>query len=289
MSAFPKVGIVVLNYNGASCLLSCLKSLGELQYASKDIIVVDNDSADNSLKEAKEKFPQFTFVSNPKNAGFAAGMNVGIKLALARGADYCWLFNYDAGAYPETLAKLMEAARENPRAGLLSPVIYASDGGKIWFAKGRIDFFRMRTRHTAPTKQEVAAKFYPSEFLTGCALLIKKELVEDIGFLDENFFLYYEDADYSRRAGQAGFSCLVVPQAKVVHSEISNSGPQKIYWLVYAGLLFFQKWTPFYLRPYSAVYIALRRIKNWRDRWRGANAAQEVYRAYKDYIKNKPW
>src|SRR3989304_7306263 len=208
MVAFPQVGIIVLNYNGRRCLLPCLQSLDQLEYPNKEIIVVDNNSTDGSLKEAQKKFPHFVFVRNKKNEGFAKGMNIGIKEALARGAKRCWIFNYDAEAHPQTLDKLISAAQENPRAGLLSPIIYETNNNNLWFAKGRIDFLRMRTLHIHPTSEELNAKTYKSEFLTGCALLIKKELIEKIGFLDERFFLYYEDADYSLLAIQAGFDCL---------------------------------------------------------------------------------
>lgn len=286
MSAFPRVGIVVLNYNGKHCLLSCLKSLDQLEYPPQDIIVVDNHSIDGSLEEAEKIFPHFIFVRNQKNEGFAKGMNVGIKKVFSRGAEWCWIFNYDAVAHPQALDKLISAAQKNPKAGLLSPIIYEADSDNVWFAKGKIDFFRMRTLHIQPTKQELVAPIYRSEFLTGCALLIKKELVETIGFLDEKFFLYYEDADYSLRAKQAGFDCLVAPEAKVSHSENSQFNSKKIYYLVYSGLLFFNKWTPFYLNPYLIVYVTMRRIKNFFDRLRKKNAvAQEVYRAYRDYFK----
>lgn len=287
MPAFPRVGIIVLNYNGKRCLLSCLESLDRLEYRNKDIIVVDNNSADDSLKEAEKKFSHFVFVRNSKNQGFAKGMNIGIKEALARGAEWCWLFNYDALSHPQTLDKLISATQENTKVGLLSPMIYETDSDRIWFAKGRIDFWRMRTVHARPTKQELAAKTYKSEFLTGCALLIKKELIEKIGFLDENFFLYYEDADYSLRAAQAGFDGLVTREVKVLHKEESKFNPQKIYYLVYSGLFFFFKWAPFYMKPYLSAYVTMRRVKNFWDRLSNKNdaVAQEVYLAYRDYFK----
>jgi GT2 family glycosyltransferase len=285
MCALPRVGIIVLNYNGKNCLLSCLQSLDRLECSNKEIVVVDNNSTDGSLEEAEKKFPHFIFVRNQKNEGFARGMNIGIKEALARGAKWCWIFNYDAVAHPQALNKLISAAQENPKAGLLSPVVYEANRDNLWFAKGIIDFLRMRTLHIQPTKQELAAKTYKSEFLTGCALLIKKELIEKIGFLDERFFLYYEDADYSLRSTQAGADCLVAPEAKVSHSEESKLNPSKIYYLVYSGLIFFNKWTPFYLRSYFVVYVTMRRTKNFWDRLFGkSEAAQEVYRAYRDYL-----
>lgn len=285
MDALPRVGIIVLNYNGKNCLLSCLQSLDQLEYQNKEIVVVDNNSIIGSLEEAEKKFPHFIFVRNQKNEGFAKGMNIGIKEALARGAKWCWIFNYDAEAHPQALNKLISAAQENPKAGLLSPIIYEVNSDNMWFAKGRIDFLRMRTLHIQPTSEELNAKTYKSEFLTGCALLIKKELIEKIGFLDERFFLYYEDVDYSLRATQVGFDCVVVPEAKVSHSEESKLNPDKIYYLVYSGLLFFNKWTPFYLKPYIVVYVTMRRIKNFWDRLFEKNeVAQGVYMAYRNYL-----
>lgn len=286
MHTFPKVGIIVLNYNGKHCLSSCLQSLDRLEYPEKEIIVVDNNSTDDSFTAAEKKFPHFTFVRNEKNDGFARGMNVGMRLALSRGARWCWIFNYDAVADQRALSALVLAAQENPRAGLLSPVIYEPDSDHLWFAKGKIDYSRMRTLHIPPAKKELASKTYPSEFLTGCALLIKKELIDAIGFLDERFFLYYEDADYSLRASRAGFACLVVPGAKVSHSEESKARPEKTYFLVYSGLLFFEKWASLYMRPYLAAYVTIRRVKNIFDRICGrAGAAQETHRAYRDYYE----
>jgi hypothetical protein len=286
MHAFPKVGIIVLNYNGMSCLSACLQSLEQLEYPSKDIIVIDNASADGSLAMAEKEFPHLTFVRNRKNEGFAKGMNIGMRLAILRGAQWAWIFNYDAVADPEALAALILAAEEHPRAGLLSPVISETESGTLWFAKGEIDRLRMRTRHTPPTKKELASKAYPSEFLTGCALLIKKELIDAIGVLDERFFLYYEDADYSVRATRAGFACLVVPQAKVTHSEAINARPGKTYFLVYSGLLFFTKWASPLMHLYLPLYVTMRRVKNFFDRLCGRRAAaREAYRAYRDYYE----
>lgn len=288
MSLPPKVAIVVLNYNGQNCLAACLRSLANLDYAKKDIIVVDNGSADGSFADAEKRFPQYTFVCNKKNEGFAKGMNTGMRLALGRGAQWIWIFNNDAEADPAALPLLIAAAQENPAAGLLSPVIYGADDGEIWFGKGKVDYFRMRTTHILPAARELVSKSYPSAFLTGCALLIKRELIEAIGFLDERFFLYYEDADYSLRASAAGFSCLVVPKAKVSHSEQSRISPHKTYFLVRSGLLFFEKHAPLLLRPYLRAYVTMRRAKNLVDRLRGkGGAALETHRAYQDHFNER--
>lgn len=283
MASAPKVGIIVLNYNGARCLSRCLQSLHQLVYENKEIIVVDNDSTDTSFGEARRAFPLCTFVQNTKNEGFAKGMNSGMRLAFQHGAEYCLLFNFDAVIAPDALSTLVATGEKYPRVGLLSPVIYTPHN-TLWFAKGKIDFFHMRAIHINPSAQEFAADAYPSDFLTGCALFIKKELVESIGYLDERFFLYYEDADYSLRARNAGFLCLVVPRASVWHSEESKKNGEKVYYLVYSGLLFFSLHFPLLFRPYLAMYVTIRRIKNAFDRVLGdSSVTREVYRAYEKF------
>lgn len=285
--SLPRVAIIVLNYNGRDCLPGCLRSLERLRYEDKDIIIVDNGSADGSLVSAEKQFPQFAFVRNGKNLGFAKGMNIGMHLALERGAQWVWIFNNDAEAAPSALSRLIAVAQGNPRVGLLSPMVYGKDG-EAWFGKGRVDYLRMRTLHIRPAGGELASKAYPSAFLTGCALLIKRELIETIGFLDERFFLYYEDADYSLRASAAGFACLTVPGATVSHREKSRENPQKTYFLVRSGLLFFEKHAPFFLRPYLQAYVTMRRAKNLVDRLRGKDgAALETYRAYQDHFNER--
>lgn len=281
----PRVGIIVLNYNGEDCLLACLRSLDQVSYTNKEIIVVDNGSSDNSLSQAKKQFKQCVFIENKENTGFSKGMNRGMKQALLDGAQYCFLFNYDAEIEQNALSLLVSAGEKYPLSGLLSPVIYEKKQGKIWFAKGKVLFSRMRAVHTKPSMKEKNRDVYPSDFLTGCALLIKKELIEKIGFLDERFFLYYEDVDYSFRAREAGFERLVVSGARAYHSEKSRKNPQKVYFLVLSGLLFFQKHARLLFRLYMAIYVRMRRVKNAVERkiWSTA-VSEQVYRAYKKFF-----
>lgn len=283
-SSYPLVGIIVLNHNGRDCLLRALLSLRQLRYPNFFVVVVDNNSQDDSLELAQREFPEFFYKKNTENRGFAAGMNSGLQevFALRHGA-WAWLFNNDAVAHEDALIKLMEVAEERKDAGLLSPSIFNSETGKLWFGKGRIDRVRMRVIHEMPSVQEQAQKSYRSDFLTGCALLIKKEVFEKVGLLDERFFLYYEDADFTLRSRKAGFETLVVPGARVVHQEQSQKNPQKLYHLVLSGLIFFKKQSLFWQKPYFFVYGTIRRIKNTIDIVRGRDEALIVHRAYHDF------
>lgn len=276
MDSTPLVGIIVLNYNGARCLEACLASLQTLAYQQFFVLVVDNDSSDGSSDLAQAHFPEYSFLKNSTNLGFAAGMNVGMREALKRGAERIWLLNNDARVTAESLSLLVEESRKR---GLLSPVILEKSG-QPWFEKGAISFLRMRAIHVTPTWRERHADSYESEFLTGCALLITKDVIERIGYLDEQFFLYYEDADYSFRARKAGFPVLVVPKAIVYHDEQSRWNSTKLYHLVLSGLIFFHKQASFWQKPYLALYGTIRRVKNRFDLLRSKEGASDVRRAY---------
>lgn len=278
----PLVGIVVLNFNGENCLLSCLTSLSRLDYGNFFVVVVDNASRDSSLTSVQASFPIYTYIQNAENKGFAGGMNVGMNAAFARGAEWVWLFNNDATTEKSALKTLMAVGEQVPRAGLLSPHISHSTGG-VWFGKGKINTLRMRAEHVPPSKQELGKAFYPSEFLTGCALLVKREVFEHIGDLDDRFFLYYEDVDFSVRVRAANFQVLVVPGARVFHGEQSRENDQKFYYLVYSGLLFFKKHANFWENVYFSVYGTIRRLKNAIDVLLGKEHAHMVRRAYHDF------
>lgn len=279
----PLVGIVVLNFNGQECLSRCLASLESLQYPHFFVVVVDNASSDDSFAVAQRSFPSYTYVVRTRNGGFAAGMNTGIKFVLEKGADFVWLFNNDATAEPNTLSLLLVEATQQEQTGLWSPIILNPLTKALWFGKGRIDALRMRAVHQIPSSKESAASSYESGFLTGCALLVKSVVFKKIGFLDERFFLYYEDADFSLRAKRSGFQVRVVPRARVWHTEQSALNREKLYHLVLSGLLFFEKWASFWQKPYFLVYTTLRRLKNAFDEVRGRDEAHVVRRAYDDF------
>lgn len=254
----PKVFILVLNYNGRQTVLNCLKSIYAQDYPNFEVVLIDNNSTDESFELAKQNFSNAHFIKNNFNLGFAAGNNVGIRFALEKFADYVFLLNNDAYLEKNTLSLLIQKAAKNPTA-LVSPLIEKNDGA-TWFAEGKINWLTMKTMHI---RKNTKNKCHSSEYLTGCALLVGKKVFQKIGLMDENFFLYYEDADFSLRAKKAGFSLLVYPEAKIIHDEQSNeNNPEKIYWLVVSGLRFFQKHTPFYLQPWLWLYLNLRKTKN---------------------------
>lgn len=284
MDNFPKVFIIILNYNSADVLSCCLSSVFRVNFPNFEVIVVDNNSQDGSLETARSQFPRCHCIKNSVNLGYSAGNNVGIKFTLDHGADWVLLLNSDTEVTPDFLSRLMETAHKFPRAGILSPLVYDANG-KIWFAGGKINWRKMKTGHYFFPKNKTA---YKSEIISGCAMMIKKEVFQKIGLLDEDFFLYWEDADFSLRARRAGYELLIVPASRIKHREISEQTPKnKVYWLVISGLIFFRKNAKGPWKIWIKLYFMGRKIKNRIDlKFKRNEMAPVVRKAYLDFKKH---
>jgi GT2 family glycosyltransferase len=207
-------------------------------------------------------------------------MNVGIREAFRLGAEYVWLLNNDAETESDTLAALVDACEADPAIGAASPFI-ADSSGNEWFAGGKISYFRMRAIHIAQKSQTHP---YESEYLSGCAIFFRSAALSAAGLFNERYFLYHEDVDISLRIHRIGWKLCVVPRARVSHHEQSErKNPQKLFHLVYSGLVFFHENTPRGLRFWLFWYEWLRRVKNRADLFFGRPGAEEVRRAYEQY------
>lgn len=278
----PKIFIIVLNFNGQDVLMQCLSSVYQSDYLNFEVVVVDNNSSDESLEQAKKSFSRAYFIKNSENFGFSRGNNVGIRWALEKFADYILILNNDTILEKITLSELVQAMQRNESAGIASPIIFSADDRTVWFAGGTINWRKMRTNHVHEIKSDSP---YLSEYISGCAMLVKKAVFREIGIFDERFFLYYEDADFSMRAKKAGFDLFIIPSAHIKHLEQSNNkNALKTYWLVLSGLMFFYTYSSNKL--WLFFYIRLRKIKNFCDRVLGSNEnARLVHKACKDYRK----
>lgn len=254
MKPFPKVNIVVLNYNGKDILKKYLSSLFRLDYPNFEVVVVDNDSTDGSLEMARQDFSRATFIKNEQNLGFSAGNNIGIKYSLEKMAKFVLLLNSSIEVEKNLLTKLVDAAKENLEAGIFSPIIFSRNSDKILFSGGKINWFAMKIANTASTK---------TEFISGNAMFIRAEVFKKVGLLDEDFFLSWADRDFSVRAKKAGFSLMIVADAIArCFKKSEKQTNYKIYWQTLSELIFFQKNAPRYLKLWIALNIFLRKIKN---------------------------
>jgi GT2 family glycosyltransferase len=243
----PRVAVILLNWNGKDDTLPCLESLQHLDYANYEIVVVDQNSTDGSREAVAGKFPDVTLICNDDNLGFAEGNNVGIRYALDAGSQYVALLNNDTTVEPNFISCCLDAAREHKDFAIFGPkIVFDSDPSIIWAAGSHIDWNRGTCRQHGVG--EVDRGQYGSctevNALTGCAILIRRDVLDTIGLLDNRYFIYYEETDWCARAQRAGFRLLYVPGTVVRHKVSAAMGvasPATIFYMVRNQLLFITK------------------------------------------------
>ncbi len=282
------LAVIVLNYNGADCLQACLRSI-VAQRLPEDIrlriIVVDNASTDGSIAIARTDVPAADIIINKRNVGFAAGNNIGIRYALERGVDAVCLVNNDAILSPTTLTTLFRVAEE--RRGIVCPVI-TTPQRTIWYAGARRHPYRMRITHR--TRRIHPTRPYKTDSATGCVMCIHKDVFATIGLLNESFFLYYEDADFSACAHSHNIFVGVAPMARAQHGERSTRAEHrdtKTYWLTLSGALYFLHHARWYHKLWYKVFLPLRRFRARRRRNHAVlRALRDVRTARTHYVSH---
>ncbi len=273
-----KLVVVIVHYNSNGQLLDCVKSLLDLNC---NIFIIDNASIDGTLEKCQKKYKNFTYIKNIENIGFAAAVNIGVKKAIKEHATHILLCNPDALVKKDCVTKLIKES--NNEMGVYSPLIRHKKDNSIWFAQGYVNYSKQFATHKIPKK--IPKNAYHCEYVSGCVMLINVEVFEKIGFLDERFFLYYEDVDFSLRAKKAGFCTKVVPNALALHDEQSEKmGDKKIYFLVLAGLKFFGKNTPLRRRALWIAYTLARFLVSFMKYKLKKAHSEAVWSAFKDYV-----
>lgn len=245
MANKTKVSIVILTWNQCEMTMQQIKNVATLDTRGLDaeLVVVDNGSTDETVsKLSKYTLPNmgYKFIETGSNLGFAGGNNIGIKDAVDRGASYVISMNNDLILSKDLLVKLVKLAESDKTIGLIAPKMYFAKGfefhrdrykpselGKvIWYAGGVIDRNNVYSSHRGV--DEVDAGQYEevtdTDFVNGACFLITKNLIDKIGLIDEKFFLYWEDADYSERARRAGFRVVYTPQTHLWHMVSKSTG-----------------------------------------------------------------
>ena len=219
----PKVSIVILTALGATHLRECLDSLRRQTYPGNrtEVIVVDNGSADDPTNEVRARFPDATVIRNPSNVGFAAGNNQG---AAAATGDYVVFLNDDTRAHPEWLRELVATARRR-RTAAVSSYILDWTGTTVDFVEGAVNFEAkgFQLKHGMQVRR-VTAEERPLLFACGCAMLIDRQVLADVGGWDEDTFAYYEDVELGWRLHMLGHQVWLAPAAVVYHKHHGTSG-----------------------------------------------------------------
>ena len=256
----PKVSIVILNWNSYDVTAECLRSLRKVEYPEHEIVLVDNGSQDGSAERLQAEFPEVRVLRNAQNLGFPGGNNVGIRDALERGTDYLLLLNNDTIVSADFLTRLVSVAEAGSAVGLVNPKIYFLEPpDRLWHGGARYRSWWSFPKIVGVGKQDDGSYGDTKEvpFTTGCALLIKSEVLRKVGLLAEEYFLGFEDLDFSLRARRAGYKTIYAGNAAIWHRSAyvtqKNLGkPVKDFYYFRNTVLVARK---FMLRRYWPLYL----------------------------------
>jgi GT2 family glycosyltransferase len=286
----PRVVIIVLNWNGLADTLGCLESLARLDYADQvgayEVVVVDNGSTDGSVQAIQAHFPRVPLIENGENLGYAGGNNVGLRYGLRQGADYALLLNNDTEVAPDFLRRLVDAAQADPQVSVAGPTIcYYDQPEIIWSAGGAIDWRRGRTRMVGLNERDVGQfgnEPREVDFISGCAMLVRRVILEQVGLLDERFFAYYEEVEWCVRVRQAGSKIVHVPQARLWHkiTPKARAASSSVHYYMTRNRLLFLRVTRAGWRAWLHTLFAeyLRTLVSWsvQPRWRGKREQRDA-------------
>lgn len=224
MSSAPPVWCIVVNWNGWGYTLECLDSLKTSAYPNLTIVVVDNGSTDESVVRIRTAHPDVFLLESAENVGFAGGNNIGIRYALAHNADYIWLLNNDTKPAPDALDALVTKGLSDKRMGAIASICYYADAPstvQAW-AGSRVNLW---IGYSNLSKLPHRDDWFDS--LNGTSILVSRGAFEDVGLLDEGFFVYWEDTEFCLRLRQKGWRIAAAEGSHVLHKVSASTRGDK--------------------------------------------------------------
>lgn len=273
-----KIGIVTVLYNSEKVLQEFFETLDKQTFKDFKLYVVDNASPDNSLEEVERLAKTVSFdteiIAEKENWGVAKGNNIGIKRALEEGCEYILLSNNDlVFNHDDTVEVMIKKMYDNKNIHILTPKIYRyQDPNAIWFAGGDFNKYKTGCIHYDRDKQDVGQFEIEKKINYGptCFCLIRKEVFDKIGLMDEWYFVYYDDGDFMYRALINGLNYYYTPSTSILHNESYCTGkgsPFKFYYQARNQLYFINKFQnkKILLRTIGYRYAALFLKHCWKN------------------------
>jgi GT2 family glycosyltransferase len=272
-----KVCILVLNWNNWKDTNDCLATLQEINYRNFMVVVLDNASTDGSADRIRARHPDVKMMQLERNFGFAKANNFGIRTALDDGAEYVWLLNNDTKVHPNALAAMVAKAEADPEIGAIGSALYSMANPECLQAWGGGHVTRLGRSHHFVTCVDDSRV----DFITGASLLLRRQVIEEVGLLDENFFMFWEDADYCFRLRDSGWKLAVAGDSKVWHKQQGTIGKKSALLDTYfsqSAVHFFHKHAKFPFIPlWSSTALRLgKRIAA--GNWKGVRAVWAGFR-----------
>ena len=276
-------------------MLECIRSLYQSDYRNLRIILLDIVSTGNSVDAVHQQYPDVQIIELRENLGYAGNNNIGIKAALAQNADWIFVVNDDTILDPRCLSALVDIGESDPKIGIVGPMVYHFDEPNIiQSAGGALGKYWVST-HLGKDELD-CGQFQGArevEWISGCAILVRRELIEQIGLLDSDYFLYWEETEWCIRASKAGWRSYHVAHAKLWHKGVQRNyqpKPYVTYYVTRNRLFTLVK----HHAPWSARLVAFLQITQtlvswsikpkWRSRREHRNA---MWKGLVDFLQNR--
>lgn len=243
-----QLGIVIVNYNGEKYQNDCIKSLYENTYHNFEIIIVDSGSTDKSVRMVKVEYPDVTLLLQKENVGVAKGNNIGIRYCLEKKYKYILLLNNDVVLEHNLIEILMNKMEQNVIA--VPKIYYYKPDNVLWYAGGKLDWGIASSRHIGIEEKDRGQ--YDIERIVSyaptCCMLLPAKVFNEIGMLDEKYFMYFDDTDLCAALAENGiYKIKYIPSAKMWHKVSSSTGGQgsklKTYYINRNQLYYIQKYS----------------------------------------------
>lgn len=288
----PRVISVVLNHDRREDTLACLGSLAASRYANHRAIVLDSSLNGSCAEAVHAGFPQAEVIRLQDNRGYAGNNNVGIKAAIAGGADWIFVLNEDTILDPGCLSHLVAAGESAPDIGIVGPTVYHHDEPNIIQSAGGVIGRYWESIHLAKNEpdQNQFQGLHAVDWISGCAIMVRRQVIEQAGAIDERYFYYWEETEWCIRAAKSGWRVMHVPQAKIWHKGVQREYRPKAAVTYYATrnrLLTLAKHRAPVIAWLAAYLQIIRTLTSWtvRPRWQSMRAHRHaMWRGLVDFL-----
>ncbi len=223
-----RVAAIVLHYMHIDDTIRCITALLNQTYAAAHIYIVSNDETADAFDFLARQFANCTVIQSPENLGYAGGNNIALSLARTQGFDFMWLVNPDTVAPPEYLSTMVAIADLHPDVSVYgSQILYGDRPETVWFAGGSVTWdngLESKHCHIGKPTHTVPPTPIPSDYITGASLIFRANLLDDVGYIPEDYFLYFEETHWCLSAKNKGHKIVTFPQAALYHHKRSEEG-----------------------------------------------------------------